>query len=213
MKDKRETTENCPLVFGALAAFELERRHRRREPTSSQCAKGNKLISTLGSMLTVLEYLQATRPQLKGGKPSTDCLRPVPGIPSSMPSITFGDLDFLLETNDPMDRCAQVYGRLAHAQAQFDLAVALFSDWNERARAFQECRSCLCEPGFSGFLGLVVRIHWPEAMVVLLPGAVPQSYMPRVDAGIAAEPQILPFIQALPVRPATYAQPFAFSLS
>lgn len=60
-----------------------------------------------------------------------------------MPSITFGDLDFLLETNDPMDRCAQVYGRLAHAQAQFDLAVALFSDWNERARAFQECSNLL----------------------------------------------------------------------
>ena len=124
-------------VFGALAAFELERRHRRRERISSECAKGNSLISTLGRMLTVLENLQATLPPLKDGKPIADSFKPITGIPSNLPSITFADLDFLLETNNPADPCAQVHGRIAHAQAQFDSAITYFAERNELAQQYQ----------------------------------------------------------------------------
>lgn len=125
-------------VLGALAAFELERRHRRRERISSECVKGNSVIATLGRMLTVLEDLQATLPPLKDGKPTADSFRPILGIPSNLPSIAFVDLDFLLETNDPTDPCAQVHARIAHAQAQFDSAIAHFTKRNELASRYQE---------------------------------------------------------------------------
>lgn len=127
---------------GALVAFEVERRHKRRERLSRECAKANRLIATLGRMLSMLEDLQETlfdEPARKlGHAPRWHELGGLLGLPQRVPRIDVADYDFLLETEDPSDRAAEMLGHIEHAQTLLDAILTMLRERTELAFRFQE---------------------------------------------------------------------------
>jgi hypothetical protein len=136
-----------PAIFGAAAgalfAFYLERAYRRRDQVASECAKANRLISALGRMLAAFENMHATifRDAPEGQQAEPLGYGPVFGVPVQILTIDFGEFDFLLETNDPHDRCATALGRAHFAHAKFDEAIALFNARNDTARQYKLSRA------------------------------------------------------------------------
>jgi len=130
-----------PAIFGAAAgawiAFFLERSRRERERISAESAKANRLITTLGRLLTNLEDIDELlfigKPEELGDVRPFRGHGPVRGVPPLRVALDVADYEFLLETNDPTDPCAAALGRVVHAQAQYDCIVELFEERNSSA--------------------------------------------------------------------------------
>ena len=137
-----------PAIFGAAAgawiAFFLERSRRERERVSAEAAKANRLITSLGRMLSNLGDLDELL--FVGKRVDSDDVRPfrghgpVRGVPPLRIPIDVGEFEFLLETNNPVDPCATALGRVLHAQGQYDCIVELFEERNRSALRLMELK-------------------------------------------------------------------------
>jgi hypothetical protein len=124
-------SEFFAAAFGSLVAFELERQRRRFERRSAERAKTNRLISTIGRMIWVLEDVNEALFEILDNRLGRQALwneiGPVPGIPVPGAQIAFGDFDFLLETNDSNDQAPAVLGRIEFAERRFNGVLSLAS--------------------------------------------------------------------------------------
>jgi hypothetical protein len=125
--------------LGALLAFELERRHRRYERASEERAKANRLLSTLGFMVSSLEDLKQSlfdeQDAKHGGEADWTKIGPLPGTPTKGPEIAFNEFDFLLETDDPNETAPRVFEIMSRAEREMN---TMFSLVNERSDLFYE---------------------------------------------------------------------------
>src|SRR6056297_1721925 len=69
------------------------------------------------------------------------------------------------------------------------------------------------QPFFGCPFSLVVAGERTEALLVLLPGPVPETNVPSIGDVASPESQVFAFLKALPVWLATYAQSLTFSFS
>lgn len=129
-------------VFISLYLARQGERTRVHEQTSKECAKANRLTTTLGRMLSILEDLKQTLfddPTKKlGHTPQWNEIGGLQGFPHRIPRVDVAEYDFLLETDDPSDRAAEVLGHIEHVQALTDAIIAMIRDRTECAYRLQE---------------------------------------------------------------------------
>ncbi|MEX2125976.1 MAG: hypothetical protein WD795_18950 [Woeseia sp.] len=116
-------------VVGAAAAFLLERRYRERERIAREVGECNRLIFTLGQMLSTLEDFQEVlfeHPRKAHGRePKWNEIGALPGAPTSGPAFVIGEYTFLLEDRDTTSDTPKVLGRAYFAASRFNSALAL----------------------------------------------------------------------------------------
>jgi hypothetical protein len=123
-------------TFGAvLVSLYLARqgeRTRVREQIIKECGKANRLITTLGRMLSILEDLKETlfdQPAKRLGRPPQwNEIGGLQGFPQRIPRVEVSEYDFLLETEKPNDRAAEVLGHIEHVQTLTDSIMAMIQD-------------------------------------------------------------------------------------
>jgi len=153
-----------PSVLGALAgavsAFVLERRYRERERIGREVGQCNRLIFTLGQMLSTLEDVNellfiGPRKRL-GREPQWHEIGGLPGAPEPGPSFVVGEYDFLLEDVDRKSNAPRALGRSYHAVSRFNSALALV---HERTQLYAQWHrlstSSVFGVGAEGVAGLV----------------------------------------------------------
>lgn len=116
-------------VLGAATAFLLERRYRDRERIAREVGECNRLIFTLGQMLSVLEDFQELlfdQPRKAlGREPKWHEIGALPGAPMSGPEFVIGEYTFLLDDRNTTSRTPHVLGRAYLAASRFNSALAL----------------------------------------------------------------------------------------
>lgn len=122
-----------PAVWGAIAgaftAFLLERRYRKQERIAREVGECNRLIFTLGQMLSTLEDFQELlfdQPrEALGRERAWHEIGALPGAPTSGPEFVIGEYTFLLEDRDTKGRTPEVLGRAYFAASRFNSTLAL----------------------------------------------------------------------------------------
>jgi hypothetical protein len=129
-------------VFVSLYLARQGERTRVHEQISKECAKANRLITTLGRMLTILEDLKETlfdEPANRLGRtPQWNEIGGLQGFPQRIPRVEVAEYDFLLETEDPSDCAAEVLGHIEHVQTLIDSIMAMIHDRTDCAYRLQE---------------------------------------------------------------------------
>lgn len=135
-----------PSVIGALTgaatAFILENRYRRRERVGREVGQCNRLLFTLGQMLSTLEdvhELLFTGPrQSLGREPMWHEIGALPGAPKAGSEFVIGEYDFLLEDRaSEREATAKALTRVYFIVSRFNSALALVA---ERTDLYEQWR-------------------------------------------------------------------------